>query len=196
MKCILAVVLALGVTLVSAEAQAPTSPPKSPKDVVKDYFKFEVSGGRLTTEGWYKAADFFVRPIPPPQNKKIVIIYKDFSVWDRPIEIKVTTARVAVGIEPEGRIDSTLHLVPSGLTPKAGILYDLVLTDKHWELGHNGQTREVTGPLEWRIIQSDPVIWVTVDTAIRYVTLMRDKTKDSVIKKNADATLAKLKALE
>ncbi len=196
MKCVLAFVLALGATLVSAEAQAPTRPPKSPKDVVEDYFQFEVSGGRLTTEGWYKAANFFVRPIPPPQNKKIFVIDKDFSVWDRPMEIKGTTARVTVGIEPEGRLDSTLHLVPSGLTPKAGIWYDLVLTDKHWELGHNGQTREVTGPLEWRIKQCEPAIWITVDTAIRYVTEMRDKTTAPVIKKNADATLAKLKALE
>jgi len=196
MKCILAVVLALGATLVSAEAQAPTSPPRSPKEAVEEYFQFEVNGGRLTTEGWHKAIKFFLRPDSPPKNRRIVVIDRDFSVWDRAIEVKGDTVRIAVGILPMWRIDSALRLLPSGLTPKSGILYDLVLTDKHWELGSNGQETEVSGRPEWRIKQEDPVIWITVDTALRYVAEMRDKTKDPVIKKNADATLAKLKALE
>jgi len=52
--------------------------------------------------------------------------------------------------------------------------------------------KEVSGAREWRIEETDAAIWLTVETAIRYVTQMRDQSNDPVIKRNADRTLAVL----
>jgi len=46
------------------------------------------------------------------------------------------------------------------------------------------------------IAESPSEQWITVSTAIRYVTEMRDKTSDPAMKQNANATLAKLKSLQ
>jgi hypothetical protein len=50
-------------------------------------------------------------------------------------------------------------------------------------------------PAAWKIEGPLPEPLVTVDKAIRYLTELRDKSPDPVIKKNADHTLAKLKSL-
>jgi DUF1680 family protein len=72
----------------------------------------------------------------------------------------------------------------------------LVYTNKHSEIGKNGETiREVTGPWEWKIEEPRIARWSTLDRAIEYVALMRDKTDDPIIKKNADKTIATLKRL-
>lgn len=74
--------------------------------------------------------------------------------------------------------------------------YALVLTDKHRELGPDRhESKEVSGVREWRIENTPSFATITLATAIRYVTEMRDKTTDPTIKKNADHTLAKLKTL-
>ena len=78
---------------------------------------------------------------------------------------------------------------------KEAFLFNLVPTQKHWELGSDGVSREVSGPAEWRIDGTTDKIWLVRDAAIRYVTQRRDKTTDAAIKKNADQTLAKLQHL-
>jgi len=55
--------------------------------------------------------------------------------------------------------------------------------------------REVNGSLEWRISGPLRQPQISIGTAIRYVTEMRDKATHAVVRKNADQTLAKLKAL-
>src|SRR4029077_3460561 len=70
-----------------------------------------------------------------------------------------------------------------------------VYTNKHREIGTKGETvKEVTGPWEWKI-EGPMVRWTTLEQAIKYVSLMRDKTDDPVIKKNAEKTIATLKRL-
>jgi hypothetical protein len=98
-----------------------------------------------------------------------------------------------------GAIDSSLRYqrpksdVPVTMTV---FLFDLVYSDKHRYLGADGQTiRESTGPGQWKI-QGPPIArWTTVDRAIAYVSAMRDKTDDPLIKRNADKTIATLKRL-
>jgi hypothetical protein len=89
-----------------------------------------------------------------------------------------------------------LHLTPLPPDPsKVRAEYNLLLTEKHWELGaKEGSVHEITGPAEWRIEGQQPQPHVTVDTAIRYVTDLRDKAANPVTKKNATRAIAALSA--
>jgi hypothetical protein len=182
----------LTIAAVGTTAQGPDDRQKSPRKVVESFWKFETEGGRLSSEGWNKAGSFFVRPISPPSKKKISVVYKGSSISD-PV-IKGSTAQVTVEILPQGQIDSELQFTPSE-SYKAGLVYNLVLTDKHWELGLDGTAKELTGLPEWRIEDIGSTLWLSVDAAIHYVADVRDKITDPSIKKNADQTLAKLKNL-
>lgn len=72
-------------------------------------------------------------------------------------------------------------------------LHKLVLTRQHWEFAPDHRTlREVSGPPEWRLEKEYNHLYVTLDTAIRYLTQVRDSTTDPVIKKNAAQSLATL----
>ena len=66
-------------------------------------------------------------------------------------------------------------------------MFRLTYTNKHRDIGKNGETRtEVDGPWEWKIEGPRMARWTTVDTALEYVAIMRQKTDDRVIKRNAD----------
>jgi hypothetical protein len=106
--------------------------------------------------------------------------------------IKGHEAEIANGCVDLGRIDATLRYTRSGSHyDKSAVIYHLVLTDRHWEFGLDGITeKEESGPRAWRIENPEPLLWITVDTAIRYVKEAREKTTDPTIKKSADQTLA------
>jgi hypothetical protein len=63
--------------------------------------------------------------------------------------------------------------------------------------GPNGKLieKKPIGSRFWQIQGSPGLPWTTVNTAIRYVLEMRDKTSDPAIKKNTDQTLAELMKL-
>src|SRR5690348_13735409 len=143
MRCLLAVVLSLGAATI-AWAQGAANPPKSPKAVVEEFFRFEANGGRVTNEGWQKGAAFFVHPIPQPRKMDISVIDKDYSVGDQPIETNGDKARIIVDVLPQGEIDSALRFTPSGFQ-KEGLVFNLILTKKHLELGPRGRMNEVSG---------------------------------------------------
>src|SRR5436190_1862095 len=88
-------VLPVSVLFVIAAAQPSLASKKSPKTVVEEFWKMDTEGGRLTEAGWRAADAFFVRPVEPPEDKVILVIDKDFSVWDP--TVKGTSARVIVG---------------------------------------------------------------------------------------------------
>jgi hypothetical protein len=198
MKHILMVSLFLTVAALGVCGQSGTKETKTAKEVVEEFWKLETEGGRLTPEGWYKAGIFFVRPSPPPQKKTIAVIsgkYKH-SVDER--WVKGNQAEIANECFDLGRIDYALrYTAPDPRYYKTDVLHHLVLTDKHWELGPDGVTeKEVNGPLAWRIENSEPVLWITKDTAVRYVKEAREKTTDPTLKKNADQTLTTLRSLQ
>ena len=197
MKSVPIVSLFVMVAVPSILGQSQTRATKPPKEVVEQFWKFETEGGRLTPEGWRKAAIFFLHPNPILQKKTIAVISRkyEYSVDER--WINGNEAEIANGCFDLGRIDDSLHYTPPDPRyHKTAVLYHLVLTDKHWEIGPDGVTeKEITGPPAWRIKNPEPVLWLTVDTAIRYISEMRDKTKDSTIRKNAEQTLTKLKNL-
>lgn len=178
-----------------------TSPPQeSPSQVLQRFYKLEAAGKALTPEGWRELAEFFVET-PKPQWDKI-LVYDIVHVGEALIE--GDTAEIGISGNSLGELDSSLRLAdyPPG-KPCAQdsacygddkLTYILLLSEKpwDWEAAPDGtRAKEFTGPLAWRIYRFDPSEpWISLDTAIRYVTEMRDKTTDPAIKKNADETLA------
>ena len=98
----------------------------------------------------------------------------------------------------QGRIDDALHYMPPDSShEKVWVNHLLVLTDKYRELDADGTSeKQERGMYAWRIQNAEPVVWLTVDTAIWYVTKTRESASDPLIKKNADQTLARLKTLQ
>jgi hypothetical protein len=109
------------------------------------------------------------------------------------------TADVIVGVTGRiWKIDPQMKFTEysSPTEVKTSFYYTVVLSDKHWELGPNGQAaREVSGSPEWRIQGTNDSIWLTVENAIQYVTDVHDRASDQIIKKNSERTLASLKKL-
>jgi hypothetical protein len=69
--------------------------------------------------------------------------------------------------------------------------YRLLLDNKYSAPGNVDKSEsEVIGPSRWRIDEAPQEQWVSVDSAIKYVTLLRDATRDPAIKANAEKTLA------
>lgn len=178
---------------------------KTPKDLVKEFWQIETQGGRLTSDGWIKASHFFIRPLPPPALYAIHVI-PNGSVGTIDESARTNNwAELWVGTIELGTLDSALHFkrsperVPNGpLIGPTLIKFDLVLTDKHWELKPDGILGpEISGPPEWKIVsESGNGLWVSVDAAVRYVDAEREKATDPVIRKNAKGSLAELKELQ
>lgn len=191
--------LTLGLLFVlAASVAAQSSAEQSVKAVLQRYRKMDADGERLTPRGWYKASAFFIKPSPPPQHYVVTVMPGE--IVGKPL---VTGNRAEVWVEyyAEGRIDSSARfertLAPTlkGPIPSRQQYY-LLLTDSHWEFGRNGEaTKEVKGPPEWRIetFESEPRIMI--ETAIRYLTQLRNKSSDPVIRKNAARSIAALRRL-
>lgn len=195
MKLVFPILIALVLASGTVATQTPQAREKSPREVAEQYQRMIADGSLLTSEGWSKANEVFLRPSPPPRDKVVIVTSKRGQLDER--WIKNNQAEVDEwGIYNLGRIDSKLRYEPSPKTKSdwAVYVYHLVFTDKHWEPGAKGQpATEVSGPREWKLDGSQSVRWATVDAAIRYVTEMRDKATDSIVKKNAERTLATLR---
>ncbi len=197
MKRILIPILFLMGAGSGACAQSGTRETKSPKEVVEEFWKMETEGGRLTPDGWYKAGVFFVRPGPPPQKKLITVASGKYKCSVDERWIKGNQAEISNECFELGQIDDALRYTPpDSRYYKTAVLHHLVLTEKHWEIGPDGtKEREMNGPRVWRIENPEPILWITLDAAVRYVKEAREKSTDPVLKKNAEQTLTKLRTL-
>ena len=164
-----------------------------PKQVIEQYWNYEVNGGRLTDEGWVRAGKYYYRPSAPPKLRTIVVIHPDYSVWSG--FVHGNSARVIIGLREIGEIDYHLQFTPhKSNSVKEGHSYALRLTDTHWQLLPGSKTlSRVPGPSEWRIDGADNKIWLTLDIAVKYVFEIQTTTSDPSVKKKADRTLAMLK---
>jgi hypothetical protein len=164
----------------------------SPKDIVGRFIEMDVHGTRLTARGWRAADMLFVQSSSPPQEITLVVVAHHYGVGEA--VIKGNTAELYVGYEELARITPSLDFRPinSRFETRSMYKYDLLLTDGNRTGGQPpGNPKESA---EWKIEGTQPTeMRVTADTAIRYVTKMRDETKDLVVKKNANRTLAQLK---
>lgn len=180
--------------------EKPAHVPDSPAtDIVKEFCKEDADGVRLTPEGWRRVGQLFSQPAQHPLNQSIAIISRDYAVDQE--DIRGNDIMVYVGYVDFGRLDSSLRLgpmpIPGGISPnviiKTARLYDVVLSDRYWIPTQDGKLKEITGPPEWKIQGYDSTQWITIETALQYVTKMRARSMDPKIRKNADGTLFKLR---
>jgi hypothetical protein len=174
---------------------------KAPHEVVDEVWRMATQGQLLTPQGWRMAGGFFTEPKPFPAKEKILVVSNE---WGPAWELRSDGNRVEVvlGYWDAGSIDAQLRYAPPPKTDaiKTGFEYSLVAAPVyHMMYGPDGKTlleKRATGSYVWQIQgdQGRPV--TTVNTAIRYVLEMREKTTDQVIKKNADHTLAQLLKLQ
>lgn len=173
----------------------------SPKEVVEHLWEMGVRGELLTTEGWSTASSFYAKPSPEPSDKSFGVYSNYYGLYR--VSINGDKAEVVMDYDDGGRIDSNLRYSPPS-KPKAfktGIVFNLTLTPSYTQMfGPDGKTeieRKPMGPgySAWKIEGPTFPRWTTVNTAIRYVLEMRNKTTDPATKKNADETLTKLLTL-
>jgi hypothetical protein len=200
---IFAAVLALGVIV--ADAQAPTEPQKSPKEVVEQFYKMQTEGRWLGSERWDERQDFLtdIGPWSPPNS---ISVLRNYEVGKARRDIGVggiVDYQVEVDFFEWGSINSFLNFTrargPQGESPTAGepveqrTYQTLILTDRFLKRSLS-QDEQKTGALRWRItLSSSPS--VNVDAALRWVAEMRDKSSDRAMKNNAEKTLAILRSL-
>jgi len=142
-----------------------------------------------------KACRLYTNPTPFPGNKVILVMS---NAWGLASEHKLNDDSIAVelGYTDMGKIDSVLRYTPSpkAVFMKTALSHHLVAAPAYLIYGQDGKTLVEKKPLGYRVwqIQGSPGLpWTTVNTAIRYVLEMRDKTTDPIIK-NAERTIAKL----
>jgi hypothetical protein len=172
----------------------------TPEEVVRRFWIMETEGTRLTPNGWYQAAEYFSgRPSPP--NQTIFVVSDYFSV--NPVSVAGNKAEIDVyarefrKLNPKLLLENVPNQAPNGALVVAGnwFTYKLTLSDRHWEWSPlRGEPREASGHKQWKIdgFQTDLVL--NTDTTIRYLTEMRDKSTDPIIRKNAGQTIAILKS--
>lgn len=168
---------------------------KSRTEVVDELWRMAAKGDLLTPDGWSKASGFFTAPMPFSGDKVIRVMSND---WGPAYEYKSkdNSTDVELGYIDMGKIDSKLNYTAPQKTEfvKTGFLYHLVAVPAYSTMSSaSGQvSKKPVGARFWQIQGSPGLPWTTVNTAIRYVLEMREKTSDPTIKKNADETLAKL----
>jgi hypothetical protein len=67
--------------------------------------------------------------------------------------------------------------------------FSLVYSEKHSEIATHGTAKEPNAPRAWKVEDPSFEPLINLDTAVRYVTLGRDKSADPVVKRNAAKTL-------
>jgi hypothetical protein len=191
-----AIGLALFLGLVPAVAQAPEAHPRPTELVIRRYEKLIANGALLTPEGWKRASGLFERSDPYPRDGEIQIVSTGGSVgedWMRGDEAQVGTK----WNDFYGTLDAALRYkpAPDGGSIMMGQIFPMIRT--HPELGtdERGRTTGTTRLGEWKIKCTQRVRFATIPVAIKYVEELRDQSNDSVIRENANKTIAALKKL-
>ena len=176
--------------LVHAQFQQSAEPRQSPSEVLAQFVALQTDGKGLTAEGQKELDALLVQPAAWPRDK--IHITRDFVISNA--VLMGAKGDLYVQYIALGDLDSSLRFTtraPSGIKVRED--YTLVLSNKYSLPGASGKpAQELLGPSRWKIADSPPEQWITVNTAIRYVTEMRDKTTDPAIKQKANQTLAKL----
>jgi hypothetical protein len=198
------VILPLIAALIAAGAQTPIPQQSSPVKVVKEFWKVETTGGRMTPEGWSKGSAFFIRSGLPPGNETINVVRNGGADKIEETARTATWAEVSISTDILGQIDSSLQFRSSPKQGTAGVMlikgpvleFDLVLTDRQWKLKQDGaRGNESILPPQWLITCGGEDAWLDLDAAIAYVQ-ERAKTTDPVLQRNAAKTLRQLRRLE
>jgi hypothetical protein len=172
---------------------------RTPEGVVDEVWRMATQGQLLTPEGWRTAGGFFTEPRPFPANEKILVVGNEWGpAYDTGSD--GSAKEVVVGYWNEGSIDAKLRYTPpppetTGYV-KTAFAYTLVTAPSYLMMyGADGKTlveKRPTGSRVWLIKGAQAPPATTVNTAIRYVLEMQERTTDQATKENATQTLAKL----
>ena len=189
---VLVAVLALRVS-----AQSPLGSGLSPTSLVERLWKEATEGELLTPDGWNRASRFFVHHDTFAENSVLRVVSNNWGIEHS--SVHNDSAEVVLEYWEAGTVDASLRYTPPTKTDfyKNAVVYHLILAPTHWTMfKSDGKVitgkEERTGPDEWQIKEPTGLPWTTVNTAVRYVLEKREKSKDPVIRKNADETLARL----
>lgn len=184
----------------SQEATSPCSTiPYEAVLVVEGLWNSASSGELLSPEGWQRATSmrYFTQSATPPKDSGFRVVNNRY--WITNISHENDKLLIPVETVELGRIDSALRFVPTrqdnpdfyayrmvyGATPKGMWTSDGKKLMK--------QTVTNTGPKQWRIEGQLTYRWATVNAAIRYILETQDKSKDPVLRGNAEKTLETLR---
>jgi hypothetical protein len=189
--------LILGASLLLAQKSKP--PKGSPDEVLDQYFRMINEGDLLSPGGWKRAASLFVKPNERPKDETIFVTTR-FPLGNGPLSVNDDRAEAdEKWVDSLGTIDSAFWFHPQKKEPEVEgtiFVFHIVRTEKHWQTPTNGiSEKQPSGPPQWRIEESPTIRWASQEAAIRYLSEMRDKTADPMVKSNADRTIAKLKSL-
>ncbi len=167
---------------------------ESPTEVAKQFIALE---SRLTPAQWDEVEKFFAET-PKPQWDHANIV----DIVGTGVDANGDSAEAEVSTNSLGELDLSMRLsnYPSMRQPLDGSSasacfgddkfgFSLLLSSKLWEIAKDGTVKESDGPLTWRVEDTSFQPLITLDTAIRYVTRMRDEIRDPAIKTNASKTL-------
>jgi hypothetical protein len=185
-----------------APVQTTRVAPETPSQVFQRFVKLEKGGEGLTPEGWNSQVVFFALR-PGPLWEHVLVIGDDpWTSFEARLSPEGDLAEIGFSCHPVAYLRSSMRLTYAApgaprVTPDCCAQdtgYVFRLSDKYWQTEPDGSVKEVMGPLAWRIVEAYPSApWVTLEVAIHYVTDVRDKATDPVIRANAEKTLASLK---
>lgn len=190
---------ALSAAQMTPESQAqPQTHEPSPREVVERLWSMAMEGDLLRPSEAVWASGLFTQPGEMPKTKKFRVVSNNYWV-DRP-RFQGTTAKVGVGYDEIGSIDSALRFTPA---PSSGdpcmikwtVEYDLVFVPSITKMfAADGKTllRAEPGAPEWQIKGPPQPPFTTVNTAIRYVLERRRKATNPAVQRNAGRTIAVL----
>ena len=195
MRSLCAAVVFLSWGSVTAIGQAPMSNGKATEHVVVQYENIIANGALLTPEGWKRASKLFAQSNAYPPDGVISLMSTGGSVGEMWLEGNRAEVQTK-WTDYMGTIDSGLRYKAPASSVMAVFVFHLIYTNKHQDIRANGETStEITGPWEWKIESPQNTRWATADRAVEYVKMMRDKSDDLAVRKNADKTLAALQRM-
>jgi hypothetical protein len=167
--------------------------PTPTEAVVQKYLKLIVQGALLTPQGWKTAGELFTEAKPYPANGTIYLWSPGYvGDWS----IKGDTAQVATKwADEEGSIDSSLRYIPPPKVYIIGHVYQLQLLGPHQSAAGGTPSEKPAGDASWKIKGPLTLRTASVEQAIVYLQKKRDATTDPSIRKNAEKTIATLKAI-
>jgi hypothetical protein len=158
---------------------------QQPEDILSQFIQMQMDGAGLNTDG--SLGIFLVHPAQWRRDK--IGVARGFGV--RRTAFAVNKAEVYAQYDAVGEVDLQLRLTSAGGSGSAvRQSYKLIFDNDYSSLSTGSAPYDKIGPSRWRIEEDPPEQWVSVATAIRYITQMRDATRDPSIKANADKTLA------
>jgi hypothetical protein len=188
-KQLFVLIAAIALLAAITRGQVQTDLAKSASETLTRFCTMDAAGNGLSAHGWKQLGEMFNRP-SASRPTHAIISSRGFNVSNARIE--GDKAHFYVEYLEVAQIDDLAHFETLPGPHHTRVLYTLILTTEK----NNAALKEGEGRLEWKIDGHQIEPRITVETAKRYVTELRDTTKDPVVKKNADRTLASLVKLQ